>query len=185
MLLTVLEERVLVLPKTGRGESYLPVNPLFRAIFTSNPVDHVGANPAQDALTDRMITLDLDGFERDAEVGIVAGRWGLKPQEAARVVDIVRDFRVSREYAQRPTLRASIMIARIAAAQKLRVATDEPGFMQVCLDVLASNLKPDKDGLPDPRQRALLIQLINHFCAPSSGLAGIALPVTAQRGAAA
>ncbi|MGD0105856.1 MAG: AAA family ATPase, partial [Rhodopila sp.] len=41
VLLTVLEERLIVLPKTGRGESYVPVHPAFRAIFTSNPVDHV------------------------------------------------------------------------------------------------------------------------------------------------
>ena len=166
VLLTVLEERVLVLPKTGRGESYVPVHPLFRAIFTSNPVDHVGTNAAQDALTDRMITLDLEGFERDTEIAIVSARSGLTPEEAAGVVDIVRDFRVSREYAQRPTLRASIMIARIAAAQQVRVSADDPRFVQICLDVLASKLKPGKDGLPDPRQRQLLIQLIDHFCPP-------------------
>jgi gas vesicle protein GvpN len=165
VLLTVLEERLLVLPKAGRGESYVPVHPTFRAIFTSNPVDHVGTNPAQDALTDRMITLDLDGFERETEVAIVAARSGLRPADAARVVDIVRDFRVSREYAQRPSLRASIMIARIAALQKLRASADDQRFVQLCLDVLGSKLKPDKDGLPDPRQRQLLIQLINHFCA--------------------
>lgn len=164
VLLTVLEERLLVLPKAGRGESYVPVHPTFRAIFTSNPVDHVGTNLAQDALTDRMITLDLDGFERETEIAIVASRSGLKAADAARVVDIVRDFRVSREYAQRPSLRASIMIARLAALQKLRASADDPRFVQVCLDVLGSKLKPDKDGLPDPKQRQLLIQLINHFC---------------------
>jgi gas vesicle protein GvpN len=180
VLLSVLEERVLVLPKTGRGESYVQVHPMFRAIFTSNPVDHVGANLAQDALTDRMITIDLEGFERDTEVGIVVARSSLKPVEAARIVDIVRDFRVSREYAQRPSLRASIMIARVAAAQQLRVSADDPRFVQVCLDVLASKLKPDKDGLPDPRQRQLLIQLIDHFCAAGSGQAA-----PTQRGAAA
>jgi gas vesicle protein GvpN len=181
VLLTVLEERLLVLPKAGRGETYLSVHPLFRAIFTSNPVDHVGANPAQDALVDRMITLELDVFERDTEIAIVVGRSGLSVRDAARVVDIVRDFRLSREYAQRPTLRGSIMIARIAAAQKLRVSTDDPRFVQLCLDVLASKLKPDRDGLPDPRQRQLLIQLIEHFCAPPSSLAAITPPAMVPR----
>jgi gas vesicle protein GvpN len=166
VLLTVLEERLLVLNKAGRGESYLPVHPSFRAIFTSNPLDHVGTNLTQDALTDRMITLDLDGFDRDTEVAITAARSGLRPVDAARIVDFVRDFRASREYAERPTLRASIMIARIAAAQHLRVASDEPRFVQTCLDLLASKLKRDKDGLPDPMQRQLLIQLIQHFCEP-------------------
>lgn len=168
VLLTVLEERLLVLPKTARGESYTQVHPQFRVIFTSNPTDHVGANLAQDALLDRMITLDLDGFDRETELAIVAARSGLKPDDAARIVDIVRDFRASREYAQRPSLRASIMIARLAASQKLRVAADDAGFVQMCLDLLASKLKPGEDGLPDARQRQLLIQLIDHFCVPAA-----------------
>jgi gas vesicle protein GvpN len=173
VLLAVLEERLLILPKTGRGESYTRVHPSFSAVFTSNPVDHVGTNPAQDALTDRMITLDLDGFDRDTEIAIVAARSALPPAQAGRIVDIVRDFRVSREYAQRPTLRASVMIARIAASQKFRVSADDARFVQACLDVLASKLKPDKDGLPDPKQRQLLIQLIDHFCTPPVSLAAI------------
>jgi hypothetical protein len=113
-----------------------------------------------------MITLDLDGFDRETELAIVVSRSGLRPAEAARIVDVVRDFRASREYAQRPTLRASIMIARLAVAQRVRVASDDPGFVQVCLDLLASKLKPGEDGLPDIRQRQLLIELIGHFCVP-------------------
>ncbi len=172
VLLAVLEERLLVLPKAGRGDTRLRVHPAFSAVFTSNPVDHAGTNPAQDALTDRMVTLDLDGFDRETEVAIVAGRSGLPPPQAARIVDVVRDFRVSREYAQRPTLRASIMIARIAAAQGLRASADEPGFVQLCLDVLASKLRPGRDGLPDPGQRQLLVRLIGHFCAPPGAAKG-------------
>lgn len=164
VLLTVLEERLLILPRPERQDSYIAVHPDFRAILTSSPSDHSGAGPAQDALIDRMITLDLDMCDRDREISIVAGCSGLKLRDAARVVDIVRDFRLSREYAQRPTLRASIMIARIAAAQVLRVAADDPRFVQLCLDVLGSKLRPDRDGLPDPRQHQLLIQLIDHFC---------------------
>ena len=171
VLLSVLEERVLVLPKTGRGESYVQVHPSFRAIFTSNPVDHVGADLAQDALIDRMVTLDLEGFERETEIAIVVQRSGLKPNEAARIVDVVRDFRISREYAQRPSLRASIMIARVAATQHVKISADEPRFVQICLDVLASKLRPDKDGLPDPKQRQLLIQLVDHFCTPTATFA--------------
>ncbi|HYZ22642.1 MAG TPA: AAA family ATPase, partial [Rhodopila sp.] len=166
VLLTVLEERLLILPRTEREESYSTVHPEFRAIFTSNPEDHAGAGPTVDALTDRMITLDLDMFDRDREISIVASCSGLKLRDAARVVDIVRDFRLSREYAQRPTLRASIMIARIAASQVLRIAPDDPRFVQLCLDVLGSRLRPDREGLPDPRQHQLLIQLIDHFCDP-------------------
>ena len=173
VLLTVLEERLLVLPQGNQGgsqgESYAPVHPAFRAIFTSNPVDPVAFHEAQDALIDRMITIDLDGFDRETEVEIAANRSGLPLIEAACIVDIVRDFRASREYAQRPTLRASVMIARLVAAQGPRVAASDPRFLQVCLDVLASKLKPDADGLPDPRQRDLLVRLIDHFSGSPSG----------------
>jgi gas vesicle protein GvpN len=167
VLLTVLEERLLVLPKSG--DSYAAVHPAFRAIFTSNPVDPVAFHEAQDALIDRMITIDLDGFDRETEIEIAANRSGLPLLEAACIVDIVRDFRESREYAQRPTLRASVMIARLAAAQGLRVAADDSRFVQMCLDVLASKLKPDADGLPDPRQRDLLTRLIDHFSGTAVG----------------
>jgi gas vesicle protein GvpN len=166
VLLTVLEERLLVLAKPGRGETYQPVHPQFRAIFTSNPTDHVGANLTQDALTDRMITLDLEYFDRDTEISIVSARSGMKIRDSSRIVDTVRDFRASRSYTQRPTLRASIMIARIACEMNLRVSADEKYFVQVCLDVLGSKLKTDENGMPDSQQRQLLIQLIEHFCAP-------------------
>jgi gas vesicle protein GvpN len=184
VLLTVLEERILVLPKAGRGETYIEVHPAFRAIFTSNPLDHVGTNLAQDALIDRMITLDLDGFDRQTEIDIVVARSGLDRANGGRVVDIVRDFRASREYAQRPTLRASLMLANLAAAQQFRISNDDPRFVQLCLDVLGAKLKPAEDGLPDPRHRRLLIQLIDHFCAPAPPVGGRPGART-QRGAAA
>jgi len=169
VLLTVLEERVLVLPKAGRGESYVKVSPDFRAIFTSNPADHVGTHLAQDALLDRMITIDLEGFDRSGEIAIVRHRSGLQAVEAARIVDVVRDFRASREYAQRPTIRAALMIAEMVARTGMRVCGDDPRFVQLCLDILSAKLKTTPDGLPQPQQRALLQKLIDHFCPAGSG----------------
>lgn len=169
VLLTVLEERILVLPKAGRGETSLKVHPEFRAIFTSNPEDHAGTHAAQDALIDRMITIEVDGFDRDTEIAITVARSGVSEEEAARVVDMVRDFRRSREWTQRPTLRASIMIARLAARLGLRIAAEEPRFVQLCLDLLASRTKPGPGGGPDPRQRQMLIRLIEHFCGDQPG----------------
>lgn len=171
VLLTVLEERVLVLPKAGRGESYVRVNPDFRAIFTSNPLDHVGTHAAQDALLDRLVTIDLEGFDRADEIRIVAQRSGLSAAASSRIVDVVRDFRASREYIQRPTVRAALMIAELAARQNLRVASDDGRFVQLCLDILGAKLKPAADGAPQPQQRALLQKLIDHFCPPGGGRA--------------
>jgi len=169
VLLSVLEERMLVLPKSGRGESYLRVHPEFRAIFTSNPTDHVGAHEAQDALLDRLITVDIDGVDRETEIRIAAARSGLPERDAARIVDLVRDFRASREYAQRPTLRASIMIARLAARQGFRISAHDPRFVQLCLDLLVSRLRPEAAGMPDPRHRQMLVKLVEHFCGPGEG----------------
>ncbi len=169
VLLTVLEERVLVLPKAGRGECYVRVNPDFRAIFTSNPLDHVGTHEAQDALLDRMVTIDLEGFDRNAEIAIVSQRSGLPAAAAARIVDVVRDFRSSGEYAQRPTVRAALMIAELAARQGLRIGGDDQRFVQLCLDILGAKLKPAADGLPQPQHRAMLQKLIDHFCPPMGG----------------
>src|SRR5688572_10807535 len=39
VLLTVLEERILALPASQHGGTFMPVHPDFRAIFTSNPED--------------------------------------------------------------------------------------------------------------------------------------------------
>ena len=61
-LLSVLEEGLLVLPSPNRGgePDYVPVHPNFAAIFTSNPVEYAGVHQAQDALFERMVTIDLD-----------------------------------------------------------------------------------------------------------------------------
>jgi gas vesicle protein GvpN len=163
VLLTVLEERILVLPRASRGECFQRVNPEFRVIFTSNPDDHVGTHSAQDALLDRMITLDLDCFERDAEVQIVTSRSGLCAQAAGRIVDVVRDLRLSGEYALRPTLRAALMIAELARLQNIRVSAEDPRFLELCYDILASKLKPAAAGGLNPR--VLLERLVQHFCA--------------------
>ena len=166
VLLTVLEERLLVLPKTMRGESYTQVHPEFRGDLHLQPGRPCRHQPGP-GRADR--PHDHAGSRRLRPRDGTGDRGGaLQPQavEAARIVDIVRDFRSSREYAQRPTLRASIMLAHLAAEQDLRVAADDPRFVQLCLDLLGSKLKPGEDGLPDARQRELLIQLIDHFCVP-------------------
>lgn len=163
VLLSVLEERLLMLPRPG-GDGFVRVHPDFRILFTSNPADHVGTHAAQDALLDRMITLDLEMFDTETEIGITVARSGLDPDAASNIVALVRDLRRSGEFTQRPTLRASLMIARLAARAGLNVAATDPRFVQLCLDVLASRLRLGPDGGPDPRHRQMLLKLIEHFC---------------------
>ena len=69
VLLGVLEERLLALPGGGSsGGEYVPVHPDFRIIFTSNPKEYAGIHDAQDALNDRMITIDMDYFDESSEI---------------------------------------------------------------------------------------------------------------------
>ena len=81
ILLGVLEERLLVLPIPNQNESYIRVHPSFHAIFTSNPQEYSGVHDAQDALSDRMVMIDVDYLDRETEMAITAARSGLHESE--------------------------------------------------------------------------------------------------------
>ncbi len=163
VLLTILEERLLIVPSSLREESYLKVHPEFRAILTSNPQEYAGVHEAQDAISDRLVTLDLDYYDRETEITITAARSGVAPAVVAPIVDIVRDFRTSGEYDQAPTLRACIMIARVVAQQKFQVAASDPHFIALCLDILESKKLFSKQAREQRgQQRKMLLSLIEH-----------------------
>ena len=60
----------------------MKVDPDFRAIFTSNPEEYAGIHKSQDALMDRLITIQVDYFDRETEVAIAAARSGVSRDEA-------------------------------------------------------------------------------------------------------
>jgi gas vesicle protein GvpN len=165
ILLTVLEEGLLVLPTMNRGEGYIKVHPDFRAIFTSNPAEYAGVHESQDALADRMVTLDLDYYDRETEIFITTTQANLPVEQAARVVDIVRDFRASGEYDQAPTMRACQMIGRVIAQQGILPRAADPRFVNIVLDVLESK-KSFSSRAREQRaqQRKMIIALVEHHC---------------------
>ncbi len=165
VLLAILEERLLVLPSMNHKNGYIKVHPEFRAIFTSNPQEYAGVHEAQDALSDRLVTMDVDYYGRETEIAITAARSNLPAEHVVKIVDIVRDFRTSAEFDQAPTLRACIMIARMTAAQGFLPSAREPKFVSLCLDVLESktaftNQSRDRRA----QQRRMLFNLIEHHC---------------------
>ena len=112
ILLSVLQEKIMDLPSAREGnESYLKVHPNFTAIFTSNPEEYAGVHKSQDALRDRMITLDLDYMDKETEVEITRKKSGIDRKDAEIVVNIIRDLN-SGQYEFAPTIRGAIMIAR-------------------------------------------------------------------------
>jgi len=136
-----------------------PAHPSFRAIVMSRP-----GSAMPPMLLDRLVTIDCDGYDRDTEIAIVAARSGLGPDEAGRIVDMVRDLRRSREYVLRPSLRCSITLASLAKSSGSAVSADDAGFVALVLDVLGARLKTGPDGLLDPRHRQMLAKLTSHFC---------------------
>ncbi len=157
IFLPVLEERILILPTIRSRKGYLPVHPDFTAIFTSNPREYAGVHASQDALLDRMITLDLGPFDRETEVAITQSRTGLPRARVEVIVDLVRGLREATEGQCAPTVRACIMIGQLMAGQN---KNGGPSFEQVCLDVLAKEISPA--GKPDQERRRLLLDLIRN-----------------------
>lgn len=137
-LLSVLEERLLTLPMRSPrgGDSFLEVHPDFRAIFTSNPEEYAGVHRTQDALMDRLITIKVGYFDRETEVEITRVKSGMSRLDAEIITDIVRDLRVSGRTKHSPSLRACIMIARVAVQEQAQPTFFDPAFGDICRDVL-------------------------------------------------
>jgi len=113
---------MLDLPAAREGDSnYLRVHPDFTAIFTSNPEEYAGVHRSQDALRDRMVTLDLDNFDEESEVSITKAKSGLSNGNASKIVKIVRGLRESDVCEFSPTIRGCNMIARTIQIRKASV----------------------------------------------------------------
>lgn len=161
ILLSVLQEKVMDLPANRDGEeAYLRVHPNFSAIFTSNPEEYAGVHKAQDALRDRMITIDIDYMDRPTEVAICQAKSGLLSKEAEVIVDIVRGLRDSGEYEFAPTVRGAVMIARSCRARGAAIASQDHTFRQICRDILSSETSRLGDRNNHEKVKQLVDQLI-------------------------
>jgi len=137
VLLSILEERILNLPSLHRPrEAYIDVHPQFRAIFTSNPEEYAGVHKTQDALMDRIITINVNHYDRESEIEITRAKSGLPQEDAETIVDLIRELRQIGVHNNRPTIRACIAIARVLAHLGGRARENDPVFMLICRDVL-------------------------------------------------
>ena len=148
VLLSVLQEGILSAPKRSRyGSGHLEVHPDFRAIFTSNPEEYAGVHKTQDALMDRLVTIQIHHFERETEIKIVEARSGIPRKDAEIIIDIIRKLRNMGVNNHRPSIRTGIMIARILAHRGGHAAWNDPIFLRICQDVLNTNtIKITRDG---------------------------------------
>jgi len=148
VLLSVLQEGILSAPKRSRyGSGHLEVHPDFRAIFTSNPEEYAGVHKTQDALMDRLVTIQIHHFERETEIKIVEARSGIPRKDAEIIIDIIRKLRNMGVNNHRPSIRTGIMIACILAHRGGHAAWNDPIFLRICQDVLNTNtIKITRDG---------------------------------------
>jgi len=140
ILLSILQEKMMDLPvgRSGGEEPYLKVNRKFTAIFTSNPEEYAGVYKSQDALRDRMVTIDLDHFDYDTEIAIIKAKSKLSKKNAEIIVKIVRELRESGKCEFEPTIRGGLMIAKALKVQKTTPVSSNGYFLQVCQDILTS-----------------------------------------------
>jgi nitric oxide reductase NorQ protein len=166
ILLSVLQEGILDFPiDKGDGQNYLKVHPNFRAIFTSNPEEYAGVHKTQDALLDRMVTLDLDHYDFATEIQITATKANTPTIEAKKIVNIAEGLRTFSTSGNFPTIRACIMVAK--SIKKYKGATihkDSPIFRQICHDVFTAEIARNDDREKRNLINTALDKLIDEFC---------------------
>jgi gas vesicle protein GvpN len=173
-LLSILSEKILNLPSLRMsGEGYIKVHPEFRAIFTSNPEEYAGTHKTQDALMDRLITIELDHYNRETEIGITVARSGISLEDAENIVDTVRGLRALGQKKHRPTIRACIAIAQILAHRGGHATWGDPVFTSVCQDIFNTLEMAKVTRSGEPLIVSSVQEVIRKVCScPSSGKRG-------------
>ena len=150
ILLSALEEKLLILPPNGNRSEYIRVHPNFRAILTSNPEEYCGVYGTQDALLDRLITINMPEPDDRTQQEILEQKINIDANSALRIVQIVKEFRRTVKQSMPETvhheesakhsspLRSCLMIAKISKEHDILVKEDNLDFRDLCADVLLS-----------------------------------------------
>ncbi len=156
VLLSALEEKLIVLPPSGNRPEYIRVNPHFRGIFTSNPEEYCGVHGTQDALMDRLITINMPEPDELTQQEILVQKTNIERSAALAIVRLVKTFqrKASRERAS--SLRASMMIAKVCQEHDVRVVPEDVDFRDTCSDILLS-----RAAVPVDEARQILWTLFN------------------------
>jgi len=160
VLLSILAEGLLPLPAARGGENYLKVHPDFTAILTSNPEEYAGVYKSQDALRDRMVTIELGNFDEETEVAVTQAKSGLSLEDSQHIVSLMRKVRQAKSRSKlTPTVRGCIVLGKILNLKGSAALYANNGFKQICLDVLM----PEVSG----RDKKKVSQVIDEFLSAS------------------
>lgn len=162
VLLSALEEKLLVLPPSGNRNEYIRVNPQFRAIFTSNPEEYCGVHATQDALLDRLVTINMPEPDELTQQEILVQKTEICRASALLIVRLVKAFRVRTGTDKASGLRSCLMIAKVCQEHEILVTPESVDFRDVCCDVLLS-----RSSLPMAEATKTLWELLNDFVGTS------------------
>ena len=140
VLLSALEEKLLALPPTAKGSEYVRVSSHFRGIFTSNPEEYSGVHSTQDALMDRLITINIPEPDELTQQAIVMAKTGLARPQASTIVRLVKTFRRQAKAQKSSGLRACLMLAKVCQDHTIEVAASNDEFREICADILFSRI---------------------------------------------
>jgi len=148
VLLSVLEEKMLVLPPSQNQSEYIQVHPQFRVILTSNSEEWTGVHATQDALLDRVVTIGMGQPDISTEQNIVIQKTGINPLKAEVIIKLVRSVRERLETEDLGSLRSALMISKVCHDHDIPLGGKDSSFSDLCADILISRANL-------PRQEAL------------------------------
>lgn len=155
VLLSVLEEKILVLPPESNRVEYVRVSPHFRAIFTSNPEEYCGVHSTQDALMDRLITISMPEPDELTQQEILVQKAEIDRGSALLIVRLVKAFRTASNTTNSSGLRSGLMIATICQDHGIEISPNNPEFRDICQDILLP-----RSSLPIEESTAVLWQIL-------------------------
>ncbi|MEL6557641.1 MAG: gas vesicle protein GvpN [Bacteroidota bacterium] len=163
VLLSVLQDKILTMShQSNEGSPYLEVHPDFVAIFTSNPEEYAGTFKSQDALRDRMVTIDLDYPDYETELKIIYEKGSMPLDVCELITDVVRSLREDGSCDFSPTIRAGIMIAKTMTALDMEPEDDMELFTKFCQDILVSETGSLTKNTNQNQVRSVIKSIINN-----------------------
>ncbi len=154
IFLSILEEGVIPLYGSKLTEPFIKVHPDFAIIFTSNPAEYAGVYQTQDALLDRLITINVDYKNSEEEAMIVSEKADLVMGEARAITTLISQLREKcTKVDAGPSLRASLMIARLAIEADIPIDGKNSDFQRLCIDIAGHGVSRCIDA-DNPKEQA-------------------------------
>ncbi|MGB8454944.1 MAG: gas vesicle protein GvpN [Anaerocolumna sp.] len=134
VLLTILEEKIVDIPY-GNSNTFIKLDPEFRIIFTSNPEEYVGVYKSPNALTDRMITMDMGLLDEETEKSIIMTKSRINSEDAVKIMKLSKAIKNKINNTDYVSIRSGIMLAKIVHSAKIKMTPSSAVFRQICKDI--------------------------------------------------